>query len=136
VTPVEAAAVGFWLGGMVTVVAQMMIEPMPELAEQMPLRFSAVMMAMAVFWPAALALRFYRQRQVQREQEAEDAEDERIEATRRPSRVVAACEHCNESTELDPSSPKITTWLYWMCPSCHQFCKTKLADCAEPHQEQ
>lgn len=105
--PLTAALVAFWFGGLVASCGLLALEwpgaeGLPPAARVHPWRFGLAVAGLVLVWPAGIPLAFELRAQRQRQEAAERAEYERIEATRRPppvelpgSVLVGTCAACD-----------------------------------------
>lgn len=119
----------FWAGGLTAVVLHVWIEfdsgEVPDVARASPWRFGALLLALVACWPAGLALVAAYKRRVRREQEAEQEEWERIEATREPVEPPIIGSWC-PATRQQCDRPCIGAVCLryekppqlWVCPQC------------------
>lgn len=119
----------FWSGGVVAIVAHLWIEyergALPEVAYVASWRFGLALLGLVLCWPAGFVLVVQYVRRQRREREAEQAEWERIEATRRPLVYCPAtrgeCERpCVGAVCLlfDEQLREVAQW--WICPNCNR----------------
>jgi hypothetical protein len=101
VHPLTAGLYGFWFGGLVACGGLLALEwpgvaELPPVARVYPWRFAVTVAAMVLVWPAGVPLLFHLRAERKRQEAAERAEYERIEATREPRAAVAVgnCAAC------------------------------------------
>jgi hypothetical protein len=107
VNPLTAALVAFWFGGLVASSALLALEwpgvdGLPPVARVYPWRFALSVAGLVLVWPAGIPLVFELRAARRRQEAAERAEYERIEATRSPPPIdapgavlVGNCAACN-----------------------------------------